>query len=423
MDTTSTRPATRGRARAGRPATLDRILDAGIAVLAEQGVDACSLPRVAERAGLTTGPLYSRFDGHDDLLAALWEARLATVLDRFLDACGGWLAGTATEADPGFVAALDRPTEADRALVELLAGIRRYPYAAEQVRADASTAYTRYLAATAPIAPVLAGYAAATGLGRILLAPLLDRSSRGTAVEVLTILRDLAHTDGPEPVDPGYTVTHALPVVEAGDPVTDGFLNAALRVIARGGYDRASASRIAREAGLSVSRAYAVFTSKQELAARALSAILEEIANRQARFVGVDRESYQGLVLASGRALCDPASLPVRRLQLECVLAGRHHEELRTPLRGAFDGARRELEHRVREAATAPRTPDTSAVEGANAMWHVLRDFGFGVLVLEEAVGVLSDPPPFGPLAVGLPQIYERYVGGARPAASGPVGT
>jgi AcrR family transcriptional regulator len=391
--------------------TTDRILAAGLAILAEQGVDACSLPRVASRAGLTTGPLYSRFDEPDDLFIALWGTSLATRLDDLLAAIGGWLSGTEREPSQFLVTELDDPSETTSALVELLAGMRRYPYAAEQIRAEADAAYQRFVGSVAPLAPVLAGYGTSACLGRILLSPLLTPSNRGTALELLAIARRLAETTGMPVADASLLMSIDMPHITSGDAVTDEFLNAALRVIARGGYDKASANRIAREGGLSVSRAYGVFASKKELAAQALTAILADISTRWALgFVGIEIDAYRQMVFANGRAMSHPSSLQVRRLRLECALAARHYPDLRDSLRDAFEVTSDELERRLQRLAPEA---DPEKFEGARAMWHMLREVGFGVLVLEEAAYALSRPPDFGPLAVGMPQLYEHYV--ARP--------
>jgi len=63
---------------------LERILDAARAVFAELGVDA-SVADVAERAGVGTATIFRRFPTKDDLVAAVLEAELESVLAR-LDA-------------------------------------------------------------------------------------------------------------------------------------------------------------------------------------------------------------------------------------------------------------------------------------------------------------------------------------------------
>jgi AcrR family transcriptional regulator len=63
--------------RAERQAeTRRRLIDAAVAVCARRGLHAASVEEIAERAGFTTGAIYSNFSGKDDLLLAVFEQRL-----------------------------------------------------------------------------------------------------------------------------------------------------------------------------------------------------------------------------------------------------------------------------------------------------------------------------------------------------------
>ena len=59
-------------------ATRRAVLDAGAAAFAEAGLSGATMRAIAERAGDTTGTLYSMFDGKESIYAAL----LAQSLDR-----------------------------------------------------------------------------------------------------------------------------------------------------------------------------------------------------------------------------------------------------------------------------------------------------------------------------------------------------
>ncbi|HEX6746860.1 MAG TPA: TetR/AcrR family transcriptional regulator [Longimicrobium sp.] len=52
--------------------TLSRLLDAAEAVLAEGGLDAATVPGIAQRAGLSVGAVYRRFADKDALLRAVY---------------------------------------------------------------------------------------------------------------------------------------------------------------------------------------------------------------------------------------------------------------------------------------------------------------------------------------------------------------
>jgi AcrR family transcriptional regulator len=72
----------------GRPAKFsqDQILDAALAVVAEDGLGAATMSAIAGRAGAPTGSLYHRFGSHDLLLAALWIRTVRSFQRGFVDA-------------------------------------------------------------------------------------------------------------------------------------------------------------------------------------------------------------------------------------------------------------------------------------------------------------------------------------------------
>src|SRR5207244_734984 len=67
--------------RADAQRNLERILEAARAVFAEEGLEA-SVADVAERAGVGTATIFRRFASKDDLVAAMLEQELETVVAR-----------------------------------------------------------------------------------------------------------------------------------------------------------------------------------------------------------------------------------------------------------------------------------------------------------------------------------------------------
>jgi AcrR family transcriptional regulator len=61
--------------------TLDRLLDAAEAVLAEVGLERATVPAIAARAGLSVGVVYRRFSDKDALLRATYERFFEHVLE------------------------------------------------------------------------------------------------------------------------------------------------------------------------------------------------------------------------------------------------------------------------------------------------------------------------------------------------------
>jgi AcrR family transcriptional regulator len=65
----------------GKRATRDALIQAGIAELAEKGLDEPSLDAICARAGFTRGAFYVHFEDREDFIAAVME----TVLGAFFD--------------------------------------------------------------------------------------------------------------------------------------------------------------------------------------------------------------------------------------------------------------------------------------------------------------------------------------------------
>ncbi|POX42565.1 TetR family transcriptional regulator [Streptomyces sp. Ru73] len=63
-----------------RAQTRQRLLDAALAVFAEEGFGRSTVDQVCERAGYTRGAFYSNFTSLDELFLAMWEQRSAAML-------------------------------------------------------------------------------------------------------------------------------------------------------------------------------------------------------------------------------------------------------------------------------------------------------------------------------------------------------
>lgn len=93
-DPSGTHPPTSHEPRQARSReTLTRLLDAAEAVLSEGGLEAATVPAIAQRAGVSVGAVYRRFPDKDGLLRAVHER----VVRRYREANAQH--GTATFAD------------------------------------------------------------------------------------------------------------------------------------------------------------------------------------------------------------------------------------------------------------------------------------------------------------------------------------
>ena len=76
---TSFTSSTKQRQRRNRAEGAGAIVQAGLDVLSERGLDALTVAAVAERAGVSVGTLYNRFADKDALVFAMHEAFVAAV--------------------------------------------------------------------------------------------------------------------------------------------------------------------------------------------------------------------------------------------------------------------------------------------------------------------------------------------------------
>lgn len=391
--------------------TRAKILDAALWTIAESGVDGASIQRVAQVAALSTGPLYSRFDGVDDLVVALWEDRLRDRLDQLLEAVANWMSSEGGDPNPFLAAELVEPSLETVALLETLSAVRRYPYAVEVVETDFMTSYRGFVERIAPIPVAVGSYAFSVLIGDLLLRPILRNDARSDPLRLLQIVWDLGHESGSLPSvdsdlpDPVLSV----PSISIDDQAGSDFLNAALTVISRAGFEHASASRIGREADQPISLAYRQFTSKRDIVLSALDAIVDQIAGTSAvAFIGLDRHTYQQAVLSAARAHKSDTARILRRVRLESLLAARHHPEIGSSLSLAFDGAETKVRRRLVDSA---KSPGPVELNRAPTMWHLVRAASFGIIVLQEMAGVITDPEAdFSSLAMALPAVYDRHV-------------
>ncbi|RJQ73051.1 TetR/AcrR family transcriptional regulator [Pseudonocardiaceae bacterium YIM PH 21723] len=68
-----------------RPQTRARLLDAAMEVFAEQGFGGARIEDICDRAGYTRGAFYSNFGSKEELFLALFDARMAVVVEQVVD--------------------------------------------------------------------------------------------------------------------------------------------------------------------------------------------------------------------------------------------------------------------------------------------------------------------------------------------------
>jgi len=262
-----------GRSRSSRvQATNDRLMDATCDVIFESGWDCLALTSVAQKAGVTTRPLYDRFPDKTDLAIACWRTRasgpLRDSLIRLLDIAVDY---PAVAADParllGAYEAFTTPTSRILVAAELLCAA----VFSDRLRAVIAEDFGQWVrgwcipskGVTATRAAQSA-YVLASGIGLVL-------GSRRTGMErvdvsgpAMDLVAAISQPSRPARL-PKWDADHmAVPEVDLADPAFDRLLAATLWVVSQVGYAEATLPRIVSAAGVSQGLLYGRFASKLE---------------------------------------------------------------------------------------------------------------------------------------------------------------
>jgi len=130
-------PDSRATARAGAPSptsretakaeTREALLEAGLAEIAERGIDAPSLDAICARAGYTRGAFYVHFRDREDFLVAVMERTLGAFLDAVIAGGGDREERGLAETVSRFAGALGLRDEGPVPLHRLLEVCERAP--------------------------------------------------------------------------------------------------------------------------------------------------------------------------------------------------------------------------------------------------------------------------------------------------------
>jgi AcrR family transcriptional regulator len=368
-----------------------RILETSLELLATEGIDGLTMQRVAIAAELSNGPLYGRYDTPEDIVLDLWDTVLRQHLGTILDDLSAWFLGEGAPVPDRLAQELARPSVESRALIETLAAVRRYPYAAETIRPELSEDLETF-AGRQPMTPrsLVAGQLALV-FGTLLLEPMFqdeqERMSRSLLSILEGIMSDTLAWSAPKRDLPPLSAP--LPVPATGDEVVDAFVSAVILVVAQTGYDRATTHRIARAAKHSYSSAYSHFASKDDLMAYAMKAMIDEIfAFGLLGMMELNPDERIDVAVSMARGISDDEHRFWRQLRVETAVAARHHAELAEALRANFEHNRaRAIEVLASSRIDADPEFEARLVEG----WHLVRTLGFGLALLASASGFTHD--------------------------------
>jgi AcrR family transcriptional regulator len=383
-----------------------RLLDAAMALVAEQGWDAASVLAVAKRAGMTSRAVDDRFDSRSDLAIGVWRDgpvdalgdALIALVDAMLPAAAssqgglarGLRAGGSNRQAHGLpeLLRMARPSEHLVVAAELLCAGVFDPVLRAAIAGDL---HERLAArclpgeGTSPSQAAQGAYLVATGLGLLL-------AYRRPGAEELDI-SPLAAALAAALADPAKP--QQLPDVDAGqmrlDPVGpvhddhDALLEGTILEVAENGYSAATLARIVARVGVTQGLVYSRYRNKIELFMAAIRWRTEYALRANLDwFAQLTSEFGAGIAEAvSWREFMRPEHELGRALALEQVRVGWREPEFRAE----HDAAERAFTEHVLQA-NPQASPDALR---AQVHWDLAMGYGAELL------------PSFMPHAWSLP--------------------
>jgi AcrR family transcriptional regulator len=375
----------RPRPRTARARDNDeRLLDSAVAAIAETGLDRMVRTDVTERAGLTHGALYSRYDGLADLAADVWVHRAAAHV-RAMIAAADRMATAAPPEAADLARFRDDPLTATA--VELAVASARIPELADVVPRNLAAWIDEHGLRDRPRSLAVLAMLLGAGIYRA-----VDPGYGDVAPLVVRWLHQGAGATwrgAPPTSDPPDRIEYA-----PEDPFRDRLLQAAADVIGRSGVEGATMKRIGRTAGYSASAAYNLYRNRDDLIHDTLvrSMVFVQTRERTAPVL-----STADTVAARLAGWCSTEGRVRRRLSLEVFLAALH--------RPSLAAAAAEIDGRAASAIAASTSRSLQPADRFQVVFRVGRGVIWGVCLLQETAGGLEtvDWRPFAhPLLAGM---------------------
>lgn len=300
------------------------------------GVDQMALTRVAADAGFSSGVIYARCDDRSELVVLAWEKSFWPMLSEILVP----LVDAVLNNDPSqveHISSLFEKASARDAVpdlgsaMEIIVASRRDEVIAEVVQRD------------------ILGLLDDRGVG-----PSTDGANRQAVVSALAtlfgaaLLNSVYEQGDVNPINPAALLemftkavrTASKPTKPAGaninpspyafpstrDDIRDALISASEYVIARSGVHRATVSRIARRAGVSVGAIYGLYENKDALVADCLEVLFPpQLANDGKSWSQVfTAKDQRAMVTEILTQYMSPSYNQWRRFRLESLIAARH---------------------------------------------------------------------------------------------------
>ena len=244
----------------------ETITASALELLATNGVDGLALTKIAAHAGMSNGPLYGRYDSAEDVALELWDEKLRDHYKRLILEFDSFASSNDQEPSQWLLQELESPSTLTAAAIEIVAVARRFPLLVDSVRDEVESLFQQICAEHPEIPPSICSLRLTVPTGCVLTSRSVPKT-RPPWKAILLRFRESA-LDPANLNQQGLTaspVSLSIPAPDTGDVGLDEFVSAVMEVVARVGFEKTTAHRVARAAGHSFSSAYTHVGTKDEL--------------------------------------------------------------------------------------------------------------------------------------------------------------
>lgn len=296
------------------------------------GVDRLTMSAVARRAGLTTGALYSRYESVAELAAAVWTSRVRDEHHALLNiAIKALIERDRSVPLDRLLHELESPSPNTLLALEFLATARRVDELEEIVLLDVREWLSEWRAgprARDRLRRAQVIFTLGVVWGAVLHEiPSPRRLDWSYVTKSVRWSMAQKHAEAAQPLVPDAVGPVLAHTGEAGQ---DALIDSVASIVARVGFERASATRIARRAGVTAGSIYARYRTKEDLLQHAVEVLLatrfsDDLTGNRDAFTATDAGSATARIV--GGYLSAPRR-DWRRFRIEAQIAALHRAEL-----------------------------------------------------------------------------------------------
>lgn len=362
------------------------ITTSALELLATNGVDGLALTKIAAHAGMSNGPLYGRYDSAEDVALELWTEKLRDHFRQFILEFDTFASSEDSELSEWLLKELETPSRLTAAAIEIVAVARRFPLLVDTVRDEVNSLFEHICSKHPDVPPAVCAVRLTVPTGCVVTSRSVPKS-RPPWTEILLRFRESA-LDPKNLSQLGLMESPFLlpiPVPDTGDAGLDEFVSAVMEVVARVGFEKTTAHRVARAAGHSFSSAYTHVGTKDELMHMAIGQMMMQIwRTGTASFLDLDPDSYKSAVVALHHGLVAEVNRPIRQLRTETTVAMRHHADLAA-------AGRKRTAASLAIVLDAVEKADPDSAESASAFWYLTMASGMGTVMLSLLTEAFRD--------------------------------